>query len=129
MAYLIQKRSDGTLVQQWQLEDGPLVVGRGKGVDVRIDDPEMSKLHFLIEHKNGKYFVRDLKSSNGTWINKQQVAEVDLKPGDEICAGQTRFVFEKGLLTVIADMAQGGKGHKTVLREVTKAVGPPPHRR
>ena len=128
MPYLIQKKSDGSLVQQWQLQDIPLVFGRGKDVDVKIEDPEMSKRHFLIEHKNGSYFIRDLKSSNGTWINKRPVAEVELKPGEEIRAGQTVFVFEKGLRTVIADMAQEGKGHKTVLREMTKAVGAHPRR-
>jgi pSer/pThr/pTyr-binding forkhead associated (FHA) protein len=120
MPYLIQKKPDGTMVQQWQLGDKTLVVGRGKNVDVRIEDAEMSKRHFQIEYKNGGYFLRDLNSINGTWIDKIPITEIVLTPGDRIRAGQTQFAFEKGLGTVIGELAQENRGYETVLKEITK---------
>jgi pSer/pThr/pTyr-binding forkhead associated (FHA) protein len=122
MPYLIQKKSDGTMVQQWQLGDQALVIGRGKDTDVRIEDLEMSKRHFVIEYKNGGHFIRDLNSINGTWVNKRPVAETGLKPGDRIRAGQTLFAFEKGLGTVIGELSEERKGYKTALKEITKDI-------
>jgi predicted component of type VI protein secretion system len=120
MPYLIQKNTDGTMVQQWQLGTKALVVGRGKNVDIRIEDAEMSKRHFTIEHKNGGYFIRDLNSINGTWIDEILITEIGLTPGDRIRAGQTIFAFEKGLGTVIGELAQDHRSYETVLHEITK---------
>ncbi|HUK81197.1 MAG TPA: FHA domain-containing protein [Verrucomicrobiae bacterium] len=122
MPYLIQKKADGTMVQQWQLGDQALVFGRGKDVDVKIDDPEMSKRHFQIEYKDGRYLIRDLNSVNGTWVDKRLITEAELTPGNRIRAGQTHFVFEKGLGTVIGEMAKEHKGYETVMREITKDI-------
>jgi len=124
MPYLIQKKLDGTMVQQWQLGEHPVVVGRGKDVDVKVDDPEMSKRHFCVEYKGGNYYVRDLNSVNGTWINKRPIVEEELKPGERIRAGQTLFAFEKGLGTVIGELAKEDKSYKTALKEITKSIGP-----
>jgi pSer/pThr/pTyr-binding forkhead associated (FHA) protein len=124
MPYLIQKKSDGTLVQQWQLGENTLVFGRGKDVDVKIEDPEMSKRHFLVEHKNGGYFIRDLNSINGTLLNKQPIVEAELQPGANIRAGQSHFLFKKGLGTIIGEMAQEHKGYETVFKEISKSSAP-----
>ena len=123
MPYLIQKRTDGTMVQQWQLGMKELTFGRGKDVDVKIDDPEMSKRHFLIEYKDGRHSIRDLKSVNGTWVNHLPVAETGLTAGDRVRAGQTLFAFEKGLGTAIGELTHARKSYETVFREITKDVG------
>ena len=53
----------------------------------------MSGVHFAIEHDEKGWRVRDLKSSNGTFVNRARVKEVTLASGDEIRAGNTVFVF------------------------------------
>ena len=119
MPYLIQKNSDGTVVQQWELKDKPMVFGRGQEADIKVDDREMSRRHFLIEHSQGHYVIRDLDSSNGTWVNVNRIAEGELRPGDRIRAGQTTFVFEKGLGTIIGELAKDQKGFRTQMKEIS----------
>jgi diguanylate cyclase (GGDEF)-like protein len=46
-----------------------VVVGRGTGVDLRIDDTSLSRQHCRIRLTNGSYFVEDLGSRNGTMVN------------------------------------------------------------
>lgn len=68
------------------------IVGREKA-DVTIDDPTMSIRHFEIEQREGRYFLRDLGSTNGTRVNGSRVEAAELHPGDRIQAGLTCFVF------------------------------------
>ena len=84
----------------------------------------MSREHFVVTPRDGKYFVRDLNSTNGTYVNNEQITEWELKSNDRIRGGQTVLVFElerpKGVATVIGEMAAGGKGYKTLLGEISK---------
>jgi hypothetical protein len=55
------------------------------------NDNLMSRLHFEIRDEPGGWWVRDLNSANGTFLNGEPVAASVLKDGDEIVAGKTRF--------------------------------------
>ena len=120
MPCLIQKQSDGTVVQQWELRDRSMVFGRGQEVENKIDDKEMSRRHFQIEHKNGAYLIRDLETTNGTWVNNRRIVEAELKPGDRVIAGKTSFVFEKGLGTIIGELVKDQKGFRTQMKEISR---------
>ena len=53
----------------------------------------MSKKHLKIVEDEGKYFLEDLKSANGTYLNNQKVLDVTmLKNGDRIKLGQIEFL-------------------------------------
>ncbi len=124
MPYLAQKTADGALVKQWDLHDKPLRVGRSDGVDVKIDDQELSRHHFTIAPKGSAYILQDMKSTNGTHVNGKPVVEVILKPNDKIRAGQTHFVFIEGLKTVIGHLEKEPKGLGTYIREISKPGKP-----
>lgn len=97
MAYLVQKKVDGSLAERWELGRSPLVVGRGEKAHARVSDPEMSRQHFQIAFKDGAFVLRDLDSKNGTFVNGARVAEIKLNYEDHIRAGETNFVFtDKG---------------------------------
>lgn len=68
------------------------VFGR-QGADIDLDDPAVSRHHFQIEVAGGDYFIRDLDSSNGTWVNGERVRRVELLDGDQVRAGKTVLVF------------------------------------
>ncbi len=55
-------------------------------------DGQMSSLHLEVFCEAGVWRVKDLGSSNGTFLNESRVNEARLRTGDEIRAGQTRFV-------------------------------------
>ena len=68
-------------------------------VDLDSDDPEakVSRRHARISHRDGKYFLEDLGSTNGTFINRGKrlaaVARQPLCDGDEIIVGKTFLRF------------------------------------
>lgn len=67
-------------------------VGRGTDCDIRIEDPGVSRHHADIligDH----VVVRDLGSTNGTYVNGTLIAEQALRPGDVITVGSTSLTF------------------------------------
>lgn len=82
-----------------------IVVGRTSeraGMVVRRD-PRMSATHFRITCDGRRAVLRDLKSSNGTFLNGQRVVEAELNDGDEILAGSTRFAV--GIIAQLVEPA------------------------
>ncbi|MFN7951829.1 MAG: FHA domain-containing protein [bacterium] len=67
------------------------MIGRGEQADVRVDDDAMSRRHTEISYRNLEFRVRDLESSNGTFLNGSEVKEYALRNGDKIMAGETLF--------------------------------------
>jgi len=70
----------------------PAKIGRGGDVQVRLDDPYISRCHCEIEEKEGVLVVRDLGSKNGTYVNGFRITEALLMPGYKLSMGQTRFL-------------------------------------
>lgn len=68
------------------------VVGR-READLRLADAAVSARHFQIESIGAEFFVRDLGSRNGTWLNGHRVRYAELRPGDALRAGGTELVF------------------------------------
>lgn len=71
-------------------------LGRGDDNHIVVADQATSRRHALIQkNKDGTYWIDDLGSSNGTWVNRTRVSEcVALEVGDEIFVGGTRFVSQ-----------------------------------
>jgi adenylate cyclase len=63
---------------------------------VRLVDREVSKEHAAIERMGRDFILRDLGSSNGTFVNGRRVAELRLREGDEITLGASKLVFHGG---------------------------------
>lgn len=72
-----------------------LTIGRAEENDVVLaDDGQVSRVHAVLEPLAGGWSVRDVGSSNGTFVNGKRLAgEVRLDPGDEIRVGRTRIVL------------------------------------
>jgi hypothetical protein len=70
-------------------------VGRGKHVDVRLDDPSVSRLHAEIVSRGPYYYISDLGlSRNGTRVNGRPVARRLLDDGDVVTFGAARCRIE-----------------------------------
>jgi pSer/pThr/pTyr-binding forkhead associated (FHA) protein len=67
----------------------PLVtLGRLRGgADIEIDDPQVSRLHCAIEVKNDAVFLRDLRSTNGTYVAGKRVLAAKLDDSSEFRIG------------------------------------------
>jgi FHA domain len=74
----------------------PLVtIGRLRGgADIEIDDPQVSRLHCAIEVKNDSVLLRDLRSTNGTFIGEKRVLAARLDESSEFRIGETKIRVE-----------------------------------
>jgi pSer/pThr/pTyr-binding forkhead associated (FHA) protein len=55
--------------KQWQLRNEKLLLGREQPADAIIDDPAASRRHAQVYKKNGRWFLKDLDSTNGTYLD------------------------------------------------------------
>jgi pSer/pThr/pTyr-binding forkhead associated (FHA) protein len=73
------------------LRDVVTTVGRGQGVDIRLDDPSVSRLHAELVRRGPYVYVVDLGlSRNGTQVNGRPVARRVLDEGDVLSFGAAR---------------------------------------
>lgn len=65
-------------------------LGRAAGCQVTLDDTYASQIHARIFRRDGQYYVEDLGSTNGTWLNRAKVTgPLELDRGDQIQIGNT----------------------------------------
>jgi hypothetical protein len=94
-AWLVVLRGGGLEVGDRLDLFGGLTIGRSTEADVRIEDRFASQIHCRVYSKRGSYRVEDLGSTNGTFLNGEQVnGEVELRDLDQVRIGDTEFRFE-----------------------------------
>ena len=68
-----------------------LVIGRGRGADLVIHEPTISRAHAAVGFREGSFFVQDLGSTNGTFVNGTRRERAPLSDGDEIQMGRLQL--------------------------------------
>jgi pSer/pThr/pTyr-binding forkhead associated (FHA) protein len=76
------------------VDQGLVMIGRDRRCDARLDSERVSRRHCVLTRAGGEVLVRDLGSTNGTYINGQRVASARLKPGDEMSIAHIRYRLE-----------------------------------
>ena len=71
----------------------PCTIGRHPHCALLLDDREVSKEHARIEILGREFWVRDLQSSNGTFVNGQRTGAQQLRAGDRIRLGATTLTL------------------------------------
>ena len=72
-------------------------VGRAQGNEICLPYPSISNRHCIFIHSGPDIVLRDLNSSNGTYVNSEIITEVILRPGDLIQLGTVQIKFEPGI--------------------------------
>jgi pSer/pThr/pTyr-binding forkhead associated (FHA) protein len=75
-----------------------ITLGRSEKSDIFINDELVSRKHAVIKKEDENYFIRDLKSKNGTYINGAMIMPeefIGIQEGDIIKVGRTEIVFKK----------------------------------
>lgn len=73
-----------------------IILGRSKKNDIIVDDNMVSRTHCFIQKIKEDYFIKDLNSSNGTFVNTLRVPNdkyVKLQKGDIIHLGKTELTM------------------------------------
>jgi signal transduction histidine kinase len=88
--FVIQGRDQGT---RFRVEDATVVIGRGTSCSVQLHDTEVSREHAELKRRGNVFQVRDLGSSNGTFVNGRQIKEHELASGDQLQLGRTLLLY------------------------------------
>lgn len=81
-------------VKEYYPLDNEVLLGRDNNTEIIIKDPYVSKKHLKIVKDEDSYFLEDLNSANGTYLNEDRIMDVvKLKNGDRIKIGQVEFLF------------------------------------
>lgn len=91
--YSSDKRQFG---KRYVLGDEPLSIGRGQENRIVLDNDSVSRRHCRIEKRGATYWLVDLDSTNGTYVNDDQVSEYAMRRGDQIKIGDTIVKFLSG---------------------------------
>ena len=76
------------------LEQPSTSAGRSADSDVFLDDVTVSRKHAIFERRaDGSWFIRDVGSLNGTYVNGEQVDETKLASGDRVQIGKFKLTF------------------------------------
>jgi two-component system cell cycle response regulator len=72
------------------------VIGRSSKTDIQIEEDSISRNHAMIVNRGDRYLLKDLGSTNGTYVNDRPIQEIDLRDGDLVKIGRTIFKFLSG---------------------------------
>lgn len=103
-------------------EDVDLTIGRTEQNDVCYSNKVVSSKHALLSYRNGKWFIQDVNSTNGTFVNETRVQKAELNVGDTIFIMGLKIVIGKNFVAFNnpdGQVAFSGKLRKFVNQAVT----------
>lgn len=90
---LVMFKSSGQR-KDFPLESANTVIGRGENCDLRVPLLSVSRRHAQLTLEGDMLSVKDLGSSNGTYVNNQRVTEQQLEAGDRLVIGPIVFTVQ-----------------------------------
>lgn len=105
----------------FKLMEGKNTIGRSPECNIRLKDPWISRNHAAITlSEDGRYFIEDISSVNGTFLNGERISKGELKHKDNIYFGKTPAIF---LVSELAEIDEESvrdllKSKDTTLRNI-----------
>jgi hypothetical protein len=81
---------------RYSLDSDTVLVGRHPKSDIFLDDITVSRRHAEVRREGARYWVRDVGSLNGTYVNRERADDYELEDGDELQVGKFKLVFVHG---------------------------------
>lgn len=79
---------NGKEIERKELSQDLIAIGRDMDNDIVINNLSVSRCHAIIQKRDGKIYVKDMASANGTFVNGQKIDECELKDGDLMLVGK-----------------------------------------
>jgi len=117
--YIVNGSDEG---RSFDLKGDTIYIGRSPDNDLQIKDRFVSRKHLRIFRKGSKYFIKDLKSKNGTFINGKQIpsgVEFELKEGLTIAIGMSVICLDKESSEDVVSFLESIR----LSRDISKEVG------
>ena len=87
----------------YPVEKLPVKIGRMSDNDIVLKDSLISRYHAVISIKDRAFFIEDLNSKNGTFVNKVRISSRKLNAGDRIAIGKNIILFDSGQKNIFSD--------------------------
>lgn len=81
---------------RYALDTDVVTMGRHPKSDIFLDDITVSRRHAEVRREGSRYWVRDVGSLNGTYVNRERADDRELLEGDELQIGKFKLVFVHG---------------------------------
>ena len=92
--------------QSIELKDKPIYIGRSSDNDIQIKDNTVSRRHLKVFARDNRYYLEDLDSKNGTYVNGEQIhsgTEIEIDEGHPIVIGMSVLCIGEGCLESVRD--------------------------
>jgi len=116
----------GANIKEFLLEKTAITIGREPKNDIVIDNLAVSRFHTKITQQGNNYFVEDLQSGNGTFLNEQRIEKEILKHNDAITVGKHTLVF---MYDPVFPTAELGEAATSLLEETVIVSSESPYGR
>ena len=81
---------------RYALDADTVTLGRHPESDIFLDDITVSRRHAEVRREGARYWVRDVGSLNGTYVNRERTDDRELVDGDELQVGKFKLIFVHG---------------------------------
>ena len=91
--------NDGGIISSFDLENAIVSIGRSSDNDIQLTDKYTSRNHLILWGESNRFFVKDLGSKTGTYVNGHQIPSgkvVELKKSQSIFVGKTLISLRAG---------------------------------
>ncbi|HVM57359.1 MAG TPA: FHA domain-containing protein [Gaiellaceae bacterium] len=90
---LVVRSGGGRGGESFVPQDERTTIGRSPDCGVFLDDVTVSRRHAVLVRRNGRWYIEDQGSLNGTFVNRRRVESAELEDGDELQIGKYRLTF------------------------------------
>ena len=92
-AALVIRAGAGRVGESFALDHDRMTIGRRPDSDVFLDDVTVSRDHALLVRRGADYYLDDLGSLNGTYVNRRRIESHRLEDGDELQVGKFKLTY------------------------------------
>ena len=92
-AALVVRAGGGRVGESFPLDGDRMTIGRRPDSDVFLDDVTVSRDHALLVRRGSDFYLDDLGSLNGTYVNRQRIESHRLEDGDELQVGKFKLTY------------------------------------
>ena len=94
LGVLVARQAAGAAPERFSVRRVPVRIGRGPGVDLALAQASISEAHAELTLRDGVWLLRDLQSTNGSWVDGEPVhGQLPVAPGSTIRLGQLELVL------------------------------------
>ena len=90
---LVVRSGGGRSGETFAPQNESTMIGRSPDCAIFLDDVTVSRRHAALVERDGRWFIEDQGSLNGTFVNRRRVESAELEDGDELQVGKYRLTF------------------------------------